>query len=352
MRIERLDAARLDPCLADCLAAISNASAQDAGLHIAPVTGASLAVQAAYGHDNRPSDGFWIAHHGGQVVAHASLDLPVWDNRHLALVFCSVHPLSRGRGIGTALLSAQAESASAAGRSMLLTYAFRDTPAEKFLVSQGFESAQRTAQRRLRPAEIDYDLIQSYADEAAAVARDYETVTLDGPAPEEWLPQLQRLFEAINDAPLDDIDMGPDSFPIERIRRYEQAMAARGQHVYRLMARHRDTGEWAGHTIVCVDTLRPGAAMQEDTSVLPAHRGHRLGMLLKARMLLWLREVRPELEMIDTWNAETNSHMIAINDALGCVVEARGSVLQRRLHPAESGPLEQPAPADEDSSEL
>ena len=335
MEIERLDAARLDPVLADCLADISNACARDAGLDVGPVTGASLAAGAAYGHDYRPNDGFWVAREGRAVVGYASVDLPVWDNRHLALVFCSVHPTHRGRGVGSKFLQAQSCAATAAGRDMLLTYAFRGTPTEEFLLAQGFQRAQGTAQRRLRPAELDYDRIAAYAEEAAAVARDYEVVALDGPAPEQWLPQLQTLFEAINDAPLDDIDMVPDSFPIERIRRYEKAMAARGQHVYRLMARHRETREWAGHTIVCVDTLRPGTAMQEDTSVLRAHRGHRLGMLLKARMLLWLREARPELTIIDTWNAESNTHMIAINDALGCVVNARGAVMQRRLETTE-----------------
>lgn len=331
MELERLDAARLDPVLADCLADISNASARDAGIDVGPVTGASLAAQAAYGHDNRPHDGFWVARERREVVGHASLDLPVWDNRHLALVFCSVHPAHRGRGVGTSLLQAQTCSAHSAGRTMLLTYAFRGTPTEEFLLASGFERAQGTAQRRLHPVKLDYDRIAAYADEAAEAARDYELVALDGPAPEEWLPQLQALFEAINDAPLDDIEMEPDSFPIERIRRYEQAMAARGQHVYRLMARHRRTGEWAGHTIVCVDTLRPGTAIQEDTSVLRAHRGHRLGLLLKARMLLWLRDERPELDTIDTWNAESNTHMIEINDALGCTVNARGAVMQRHL---------------------
>jgi len=107
--------------------------------------------------------------------------------------------------------------------------------------------------------------------------------------------------------------------------------ALRQPHQHRLMARHKETGAWAGHTIVCVDEHCPGFAMQEDTSVVSAHRGHRLGMLLKATMLLWLRDAQPMLETIDTWNALSNRHMIAVNDELGCVVEARGAALQLHL---------------------
>ena len=71
--------------------------------------------------------------------------------------------------------------------------------------------------------------------------------------------------------------------------------------------------------------------MQEDTTVVAAHRGHRLGMWLKATMLLWVNELGVDIETIDTWNAESNAHMIAVNEELGCVLNARGMALQLRL---------------------
>ena len=56
--------------------------------------------------------------------------------------------------------------------------------------------------------------------------------------------------------------------------------------------------------------------------MVAAHRGHRLGLRMKLAMLDWLREDRPDVEAIDTWNAAGNVPMIAINDALGCTVVA------------------------------
>ncbi len=65
--------------------------------------------------------------------------------------------------------------------------------------------------------------------------------------------------------------------------------------------------------------------------MVAAHRGHRLGMWLKASMLLWMRDLRPELTTIDTWNATSNTHMIAVNEALGCEVSQLGVAMQRTL---------------------
>jgi hypothetical protein len=47
------------------------------------------------------------------------------------------------------------------------------------------------------------------------------------------------------------------------------------------------------------------------------HRGHRLGLLLKVAMLDLLAEREPQLRWVVTANADSNSHMIAINAALG-----------------------------------
>jgi hypothetical protein len=47
------------------------------------------------------------------------------------------------------------------------------------------------------------------------------------------------------------------------------------------------------------------------------HRGHRLGLLLKVVMLGLLAQREPALRWIITGNAESNRHMILINEALG-----------------------------------
>jgi hypothetical protein len=131
------------------------------------------------------------------------------------------------------------------------------------------------------------------------------------------------LHEAMNDAPADDPSQEEESWSADRVAAYEQTMATRRQTIHRVLVRHRATGMWVGHTLVCLDELRPRIAFQEDTSVVREHRGHRLGLLMKTEMLLWIAELRPEVEAVDTWNATSNHHLIAVNETLGARIVAQ-----------------------------
>ena len=50
---------------------------------------------------------------------------------------------------------------------------------------------------------------------------------------------------------------------------------------------------------------------------MPAHRGHRLGLLVKIAMMQLVSEHEPDVRHIQTFNAHTNDHMVAINQQLG-----------------------------------
>ena len=56
---------------------------------------------------------------------------------------------------------------------------------------------------------------------------------------------------------------------------------------------------------------------QNDTIVLKGHRGHRLGMLLKAANIRNLQSTAPGHPSIITFNAEENRHMLDVNEAVG-----------------------------------
>ena len=47
------------------------------------------------------------------------------------------------------------------------------------------------------------------------------------------------------------------------------------------------------------------------------HRGHRLGTLVKVANLERLLDVAPEARRVHTWNADTNTYMVAINELDG-----------------------------------
>ncbi len=83
--------------------------------------------------------------------------------------------------------------------------------------------------------------------------------------------------------------------------------------------------------MVVVDSLTPTHAEQHETSVKRKHRGHRLGLRLKAEMLALLQAEEPQLEAITTWNAKDNVHMGRVNDELGFEVMSEWIDVQRGL---------------------
>jgi GNAT superfamily N-acetyltransferase len=283
-----------------------------------------------YGWDQSP-ERHLLACVDGAPVAVAEVELGEWDNRDLAWVYLIVHPDHRRAGIGSAFLAEISAMARQDGR-LKIGGAWWQTPAtEGFARHHGFELGSQEIYRRVTLADLPSRFADAAYAEASPHARDYELVRIEGYTPVAMLPALADVTASINDAPIDDLDIEDEVFPVERIQNYENAALESGHRLYRVVARHRGTGELGGHTVVAVDTERPHLAHQHDTSVSRDHRGHRLGLLLKADLMRWLAEVEPQVVSIDTWNAESNAHMITVNERLGYQALGRELAFQRRL---------------------
>jgi GNAT superfamily N-acetyltransferase len=295
-----------------------------------PETERGCAGAMRHGWDGDPSVHL-LATVDGVDVATAQYETPTYDNRHLAWFDIDVHPDHRRRGHGSELLAHLLERTAADGRTSAGMGGWDGPGPRGFAAAHGFEPKAVEVNRRQYPAKLDRAELDRLYDELLPHAASYELVRLLGPTPPEELEAMARMVAAINDAPTDDLDVEDEAFPPERIVAYETAQQLRGFTVHRVLARHRGTGEPAGHTVVVVDGELPHLAHQHDTSVTREHRGHRLGALLKLEMLRWLAEAQPQLESIDTWNAESNDHMIEVNRALGYEVVGRALAFQRAV---------------------
>lgn len=325
--IERIDPLDLDLDTADQIANLTNLANQADGVGLPEQTGPASLKFLQLQSEGRPVDALWLARTSdGQLVGRASMALPHQENTDTARLRGMVLPEARGQGVGRALLEAAVALAAESGRQKVYSGAFEGTAGGPALAAMGFTPLGSTdVIRRVDLHAGPGDRWQRLYDEARDHAADYELVHMVGPTPTDMLEDLVVLHAAINDAPLDDPDMEGDAWSAERVSAYDNAMAGRSQTVYRVLARHRASGEWAGMSMLCVDEFSPTIAFQEDTSVVRKHRGHRLGLLMKADMLRWLSEERPEVGATDTWNAATNHHMIAVNERLGATVVARHS---------------------------
>jgi len=283
-----------------------------------------------HGWDGEPATPY-LVEADGVPVGSASISMTERDNRHLAWVGVAIHPDHRRRGYGSAVFERMLEEAKAAGRTSVGLDCWESASGTAFVAKFGLERKSQAIQRRQHLAEIETGLVQRLYDDAATVASAYELVRILGRTPPEMREDMAALAAAINDAPTDDLDIEDEVMSPERLMAYEEAVLARGRRMYHLVARHRETGALGGHTLVVVDEQRPELAHQHDTAVDRDHRGHRLGLLLKAGMLLWLAEAEPQIQTVDTWNAESNDHMISVNEALGYRVMGREIQYQMSL---------------------
>lgn len=287
-------------------------------------------MDVRYGWDASPVRHL-VAWVDGVAVAVAEVELGEWDNRDLAWIHMVVHPGHRRRGHGSAVLAEITRLARELGRTKIGGSGWESPACESFALHHGFALASKEIYRVVNLPDLPSGFADTAYAEAAGCAVDYELIRLEGRVPQELLPAIAHLTTSINDAPIDDLDIEDEAFPVERIRNYEDATIGSGQRLYRVVARHRETGELGGHTVVLVDIERPRLAHQHDTSVARGHRGHRLGLLLKAAMMRWLEQAEPQVVSVDTWNAESNDHMIRVNERLAYRALGRELSFQRQL---------------------
>ncbi|MFD2793772.1 GNAT family N-acetyltransferase [Promicromonospora vindobonensis] len=278
---------------------------------------------------------------GPQVVGNAVLNLQVRSNPELAIGLIVVHPEHRRQGIGTALAEWLRTTARAEGRtSVLAPVDFGAEPPEGEVLTpesgNGHVSAGLPGVHLARKQGLDLQIVERRsrvdlpvapeavarfeAESSAAAGDAYRVHTWTAPTPEEWIEQYAALEQALaDDEPRGGLDMEADVWDAERIRGEEAAIAAKGDQYVVTAAEHVATGQLVAMTMLQWNDLKPDHSDQQATVVLKAHRGHRLGMLVKAVNLREHARLRPGSRRIYTWNNEENPHMLAINVALGFV---------------------------------
>ncbi len=287
-------------------------------------------------HADTPSDELPLE----AVTGTGVVLLPQQDNLTWAYVGTTVRPAHRGRGVGGAILESCVRVARDHGRSTLMAETeHRVEPPEgpesltaptgsgrvplddagvRLLTKRGWDLEQ-VARRSVLDLPVDPDALEEHRARAARAAGDeYRTVGWDGPVPDEWVDAMAELYTEMSDAPpMGGLEYEQDRWDAARVRSHEEQQVRRGIASWTTVAQHVPSGRLVGYTTLLEVPPVRDLVHQEDTLIAEAHRGHRLGMLLKATNLQRLAAARPDAQRIDTWNAEENDHMLAINIALG-----------------------------------
>jgi GNAT superfamily N-acetyltransferase len=267
----------------------------------------------------------WLGMSAGLDIGCAKLTMPVHDNLSNADVDVAIHPEHRGQGLGRRLAEVMLARVRAIGRTNVtaevstpLGLDTRRTPGAR--LAQRFGATPALTERR---ALLDLSSVQPSAlaeleAEAATHAAGYTLMQWVDRAPDSDVDDLAALMIAMStDSPTGDLVTEPEVWDAMRYRAKEESALARDRQRIGTAARHDATGRLVGFSDIGVSVVRPEVGYQWDTIVRADHRGHRLGLLMKAANLRALREHSPKTRHVNTWNAESNTAMVAVNDALG-----------------------------------
>jgi GNAT superfamily N-acetyltransferase len=289
-----------------------------------PMSQGTFRVHLSEGFEHNPGEVWTARDDAGTVAGFYRLDLPDLENRDRAFLGLVVHPAARRGGTGRELLRHGAERAAANGRTILDGVTVTGGPGEEFAQAIGAKLSLAEVRRIQYLGKIAPGVIAGLRADAERAAAGYSLVSWTGEIPDELLAGAAEVFNAFNDAPRTE-GTEDEVWDAARVRERTGTLQRLGlMRGYGIAAVHDATGEMAGFTAVIVDPECPQWGFQQLTAVVRAHRGHRLGLLVKTAMLDLLAVAEPQLEWIATGNAAENAHMIAVNERLGYEVVAPG----------------------------
>jgi len=270
----------------------------------------------------------------GVVVGSALVQLPQVDNPRMVYADVFVPPPLRRRGTGSTLLAEVERRTREAGRSVILVEAFTppggESDGSRFGRHRGYEvaSTEQSKVLDLRASEPRWAELKAWCDEKQG---DYRIVEWADAVPEELMADYSALLSGFLDQiPLGDLALENSEWTPERIRRNEARIRDLGRHDFHAAALTPE-GSLCGVTDLRLLPADPHFAYVGITSVLAAHRGHRLGLAMKLAAQRSLHAEFPACELLVTDNAGVNAPMNAVNDRLGYRVIEDLHELQKRF---------------------
>ncbi|MFE4015925.1 GNAT family N-acetyltransferase [Streptomyces sp. NPDC059101] len=233
---------------------------------------------------------------------------------HLAELAVHVHPVERRGGIGSRLLDVAVAAARDDARRAVIVQTEAGAPGASFLSARGFRTVLTFRYTRLALADVD---VAALARIVGRARPGYRLESWHGTVPDGLAETFAASRRAMDDMPMDDTDYGTMTWDVDRVRAVSRAVEERGDHLHTVVAVDTSDGSIAGFTELVVPGKGKGDGQHYGTAVLPEHRGHGLGLWMKAESISQALTRYPDLAGLLTDTADNNTHMRHINDGLG-----------------------------------
>jgi mycothiol synthase len=237
---------------------------------------------------------------------------------HVLWVDLAVLPGSRRQGLGRLLAGRCAAVAQQRGLRLVTGRTRDNVPSgAAFCAWLGAEQALVGRENRLDLSAVDRSLVARWLAEGPVRAPGYRLEFVAGTTPPHLAEQVAAVFNVMNTAPRENLDISDTPVTAQLVREYERADEAAGRQRWAYYAVEEATGRFVGLTDINVRPATPDRVDVGATAVEPAHRGRSLGKWLKAAMTSQILARLPEVRWVTTYNAGSNDAMLAINEQLG-----------------------------------
>ena len=266
------------------------------------------------------------------IIAELFLAASLESNPHLFSSELQVLKPYRKRGYTKPLLEKMMAFAEKYKRTLLTGKTSSFVPdSQGFAELIGATKGLERSVSQLILDKVDEELLNTWINLANTKARDFDMGFWGSRYPEAELHAIANLFNVMNSAPRDDLEMEDWQTTPEELREGEAYDLARGIKRWVLHVRHKPSGKLAGFTETYWYPEKPENLDQNNTGVLPEYRGNGLGKWLKAAMIQKVLAERPSVKRIRTGNADSNAPMLAINRKLGFKVYRSETIWQLEI---------------------
>jgi len=259
--------------------------------------------------------GVFADEHATEADGGAIFEVNLEKNLDMAEVTLCIPAEARDRGVHTALLDQAKRMTAEVGRKRLLAGMPESEGPAALAEQQGGKLTDTAIRSTLDLSTIDRARYAAWA-EPSAKNGEYTLVRWQARCPDELAESFCAALDAMADQPMGTLEYEFAKNDVDRLRFREEQARRFGLRKYTQVAVDPD-GNVAGFNMLTAYPDEPTHIDIWDTGVVRAHRGHGLGLRLKAAATLWALEDRPDTRWVHTYNNDENQWMLAVNRTMG-----------------------------------